>query len=169
MRGEMNITMRPNLAVRCVALLKRFGERRRGAISVEFALSAPILVALALVSFDFGRGVQQKHRLAGIAMAGAQLAVQRDRSWNVLDIDDIEQRVRDDAGGDPAALTADARYYCMCPETNLEVACGATCTAPRPPSMYVEVALRQDFDLFFPYPGVFDPYTLQATSTIRVR
>ncbi len=161
--------MRPNLFVRCRDLLKRFGESQRGVIALEFALAAPVLVALAFVGFDFGRGFQQNHLLSGAAQAGAQLAVQRDRSFTMLDIADVEQRVRDDAGGDPAALTADARYYCMCPETNLEVACGATCTAPRPPSMYVEVALQQDFDLIFPYPGLSDPYTLQAMSTMRVR
>ncbi len=165
----MNIAMRPNLAVRCVALLKRFGERRRGAISVEFALSAPILVALTLVSFDFGRGVQQKHRLAGIAMSGAQLAVQRDRSWSVLDLGDVEQRVRDDAGGNPADLAVNARYYCVCPGTSAEVTCNTTCSLQLPPSTYVEVAVSQDVDLILRYPGLPDPLTLQGVSTMRVR
>ncbi len=161
--------MRPNLFVRCRDLLKRFGESQRGVIALEFALAAPILVALAFAGFDFGRGFQQIHRLSGAAQAGAQLAVQRDRSFAVLDIADVEQRVRDDAGGDPAALTVDTRYFCACPGTSLEVACGATCAVPRPPSMYVEVALQQDFDLIFPYPGLSDPYPLRAMSTMRVR
>ncbi len=161
--------MRPNLMVRCRDLLKQFGDSRRGAIAVEFALAAPVLVALAFVGFDFGRGFQQNHLLSGAAQAGAQLAVQRDRSFAMLDIADVEQRVRDDAGGDHAALTVDARYYCVCPGTSLEVACGVTCTVPRPPSMYVEVALQQDFDLIFPYPGLSDPYRLRAMSTMRVR
>ncbi len=161
--------MRPNLFVRCRDLLKRFGESQRGVIALEFALAAPVLVALAFAGFDFGRGFQQIHRLSGAAQAGAQLAVQRDRSFAVLDIADVEQRVRDDSGGDQAALTVNARYYCVCPETSVEVACGATCAVPRPPSMYVEVALLQDFDLIFPYPGVSDPYPLRAMSTMRVR
>ena len=99
----------------------------------------------------------------------AELAVQRDRSFAVLDIADVEQRVRDDADVAPAALTVDARYYCVCPGTSSELSCDSTCAAPRPPSMYVEVALQQDFDLIFNYPGLSDPYTLRATSTMRVR
>ena len=161
--------MRPRLIVRCRNLLKRFRRSQRGVITVEFALAAPVLVALAVVVFDFGRGFQQKHVLIGAAQAGAQLAVQRDRSFSMLDIADVEQRVRDDAGGEPDALTVDARYYCVCPGTTSEVGCDSTCAVPRPPSMYVEVALQQGFDLYFPYPGVSDPYPLQATSTMRVR
>ncbi len=161
--------MRTRFVVRCRGLLKRSGESQRGAIGVEFALVAPVLVALAFVGFDFGRGFQQKHLLTGAAQAGAQLAVQRDRSFAVLDIADIEQRVRDDAGGDQDDLTVDSRYYCVCPGTSSEIGCNTTCAVLRPPSMYVEVALQQDFDLFFPYPGVSDPYTLQATSTMRLR
>ncbi len=161
--------MRARLIVRFQHLLRELGGSQRGVIAVEFALVASVLVALAFAGFDFGRGFQQKHLLSGAAQAGAQLAVQRDRSFTMLDIADVEQRVRDDAGGNQATLTVNARYYCACPGTNVEVACDATCAAPRPPSTYVEVALQKDFDLILKYPGLSDPFTLRAMSTMRVR
>ncbi len=161
--------MRPNPVVQCRDLLRRFARSQRGVISVEFALAAPVLVAVAIAGFDLGRGFQQKHLLSGAAQAGAQLAVQRDRSFGLLSIADVEQRVRDDAGSNQATLTVNARYYCACPGTNVEVACDATCAAPRPPSTYVEVALQKDFDLILKYPGLSDPCTLRAMSTMRVR
>ena len=161
--------MRAHLVVRCRDLLSRFGASRRGVISVEFALAAPILVALAIAGFDFARGFQQKHRLAGAAQAGAQLAVQRDRSFDEVEIADVVQRVRDEADDDELALTVNARYYCLCPGTTVEVACNATCAVSRPPSSYVEIAVQQNFDLIFHYPGLSNPYTLQTMSTMRVR
>ncbi len=160
--------MPANFIIRCRDLLSRFGASRRGVISVEFALAAPILVALAIAGFDFARGFQQKHRLAGAAQAGAQLAVQKDRSFEQVEIADVVQRVRDEAGDDELALTVNARYYCLCPGTTGEVACNATCAVPRPPSAYVEILVQQNFDLIFKYPGLSNPYTLQAMSTMRV-
>ncbi len=160
--------MRARLIVRFQRLLRELGGSQRGVISVEFALAVPFLVAIAIAGFDFGRGFQQKHRLAGAAQAGTQLAVQRDRSFDEVEIADIEQRVRDEAGGDPADLTVNARYYYLCPGTTVEVASDATCAVPRPPSMYAEISVQQDFDLIFQYPGLSDPYVLQTMTTMRV-
>jgi len=40
---------------------------------------------------------------------------------------------------------------------------------PRGPSTNVEVAVQQNFDLIFNYPGLSNPYTLQTMTTMRIQ
>lgn len=159
--------MGPNLVVRSRRLLRRLLGDASGAAAVEFAFAVPLMVAIAVGAFDFGRGFQQKHRIAGAAQAAAQFAVQRNRELALPDVAALQQRVWDDAGD--TSLTVEAKYYCMCPEQTVEIACTGSC-APlsRPPSTYVQVTVDDNVDLIWSYPGVSDTIPLKAVATMRI-
>lgn len=164
---EGRVVLGPNLVVRSKQLLRRLLGDVSGGAAVEFAFAVPLMVAIAVGGFDFGRGFQQKHRIAGAAQAAAQYAVQRNREFEKLPTSDIEQRAKDDAGNN--SLNAVARYYCVCPGQTVELACTASC-APlsRPPSEYVEVTIQDTVNLLLSYPGVSDTIPITAVATMRI-
>lgn len=150
-------------------LLQRFVCSERGVSAVEFALIVPVLVLLMLGAFDFAQGFQEKQRLASAAHAGAQYAAQT-RELVDIPIAEIEQRVRDNAADTTNALDVAARYYCTCLAGGPEVVCTSSCgEPPRPPRRLVEVDVQYDLDLLFGFPGIQDPFPLQATTVMRVR
>jgi len=161
----------PSLAVRSKRLLRRLLGDASGAAAVEFAFAVPLMVAIAVGGFDFGRGFQQKHRIAGAAQAAAQFAVQRNREFDTLPEATIKQRAIDDAGGnslDPNDVTV--RYFWVCPGQTAEVASTDSC-APlsRPPSQYVQVRIIDEVDLIWSYyPGMSDTIPLDVAATMRI-
>lgn len=165
--------MNPRSVARCGLSLKRFCRRDDGGALVEFVLAVPVLLFLAVGTFDFGMAFQQKHRLASAAQAGAQIAVQ-ERSLSEVPIGDIIARVRAEAHDAGNALTVTPTYFCVCPEGGADFACSTepspcASAAGRLPSKFVQVDVRQSFNLIFDYPGVEKAVALQATSTMRVR
>ncbi len=149
--------------------LQRFLCSERGISAVEFGLIVPVLVLLMLGAFDFAQGFREKQRLVNAAQAGAQYAAQN-RDFVDIPIADVEQRVRDTAADATDALEVAARYYCVCPAGGPEVACNSSCgEPPRPPRRLVEVDVQYAVDLLFGYPGIQDPFPLQATTVMQVR
>lgn len=164
--------MKPSSIARCGHSLKRFGRGGDGSALVEFALAVPILLMLAVGTFDFGMAFRQKHRLASAAQAGAQIAVQR-RSLSEVSAEDIIARVRADASDSGNHLIVTPTYFCVCPEGGADFDCATEpspcAAATRLPDKYVQVDVQHNFELIFDYPGVEKTVALQATSTMRVR
>ena len=75
--------------------------------------------------------------------------------------------LRDNAADTTNALDVAARYYCACPAGGPEVACTSSCGEPL--RRFVEVDVQYAVDLLFGYPGIQDPFPLQATTTMQVR
>ena len=152
-----------------------FGRRRArrlddaGIMSVEFAFMIPVLIALAMGGLDLGRYALDLSTVASAARAGAQYGVQ-DQATAVQPLQMIAA-ARNDAADTTSALNISARQYCRCPGSGGgEVPCGGTCADGGFPPMYVEVAVSDDLDLWFPYyPGISDPVSLTASHTMRVR
>ncbi len=166
-RGRAEDTMRNRASP--ARLLQRFVCSERGIAAVEFGLIVPVLMLLMLGAFDFAQGFQEKQRLASAAHAGAQYAAQ---NWDFVDIPiaEIEQRVRDNAADTTNALDVATRYYCTCLDGGPEVACTSSCgEPPRLSRRLVEVDVQYDLDLLFGFPGIQDPFPLQATTVMRVR
>ncbi len=146
--------------------LGRLWRCSAGNLSVELALVLPILVLMALGTYDFGRAFQEKHRLAGAARAGAQYAIQNSGSDDVAG---VIQSARNDASDAAGALDVTARYYCTCPSSG-ELTCGDPCpTAAESSRTYVDVDVQQTLALLFTYPGVSDAVQLRGNVKMRVR
>jgi len=53
----------------------RHSKKRRGAVTVEFALLSPLLAAIVLGTFEVGRQMMVKQMLAETARAGCRVAI----------------------------------------------------------------------------------------------
>jgi Flp pilus assembly protein TadG len=62
--------------------VRRTGDWNIGSAAVEFAITAPFLVLLALGIADYGAMVAQSSSLAAYARAGAEYAASQAAQWN---------------------------------------------------------------------------------------
>lgn len=144
--------------------LAAFWRRTRGVAAIEFAIVAPMLLALVVASVELGFAIQASIQTQDAAAAGASYAGQK--GW--------------DAAGISAAVLADTnaagltaapapRLYCGCPTTTGVGAatCGVTCADGVTARQYVEVSAS------LPRKTVMGsafglPATMTSTSTARL-
>jgi len=152
--------------------LERCGLRslirdRRGNVSIEMAFLITFLLVLVMGAYDFGRLAMEQAGVTQAARAGAQFAV-LDQA-NATDIDGMKQAAKDEAE-DPN-LVVNARNFCRCPGSSVEVSCASNCPDGQYAPLYVEVTVNDALDMLFDYPGLPEKgtYSLTSTSTMRVR
>lgn len=143
--------------------LLRVRRRTDGAVSVEFALIAPVLLILILIAVDFGVGMYEQQVIANAARAGAQLAV----FSTVNSQEGIRTAVANAAQKDAADLDTSSEIFCQCPG-GAGVSCTATCDGDAP-EVYVRVTVKFKHETLLPYPTLDNPLTLTATSEFRLR
>lgn len=144
-----------------IALLRRFRRAAEGNLAVEFALVVPILMAIALGTFDGARLFLAQLHLVSAAQAGAQYGMR-----DVMTASDSEGMVRAalaDAGDMPIDVAA--RQFCAC---TIEVACGTPCSPGQLASYYVEVSTVADVRLLFGFPGFDNPMRVSGNRIVRV-
>ena len=140
----------------------------RGNVVIELAFLAPFLVLLVTGGFDFGRLAIEQSGVTQAARAGAQFAV-LDQA-NATDTEGIIQAARNEAEDISNSLDITARNFCRCPGSLDEVSCSDNCPDGQYAPLYIEVSVtNNDFDFLMEYPGVQNPWTLNAVSTMRVR
>ena len=142
-------------------LLRGFRCAADGNIAVEFALVVPILMILALGTFDGARIFLAQLHLINAAQAGAQYGMR-----DMLTASDSEGMVRTalaDAADMPIEVRA--RQFCACA---IEVACGSYCTPDQVAPYYVEVSTIADVRLLFGFPGLENPVRLAGSRVVRV-
>ena len=148
------------------SLAARWWTCTSGGAAVELAMLVPVLAALAVGGFDFGRLALQKLAATSAARAGAQ--------YGTLDfataanISAIVQAARDDAGDTDNSLNVTARQFCACPGQG-ELACTAPCTDGSFSMMYVEVTVQEPYQYLMNYPGLTLPNSVESTVRMRVR
>lgn len=142
-------------------ILRLLHQAAAGSAIVEFAFLLPVLVALAVGAYDFGRWGYEQSRMESAARAGAQYGVQDQTA--AIDISGMIAAARRDAGDTAGALDIAARQFCRCAGAGA-VGCSSTCPDGFYPASYVEVTVRRTLDLFFA-PTV----TVAATRTMRAR
>jgi hypothetical protein len=149
-------------------ILRRWRRAVDGNVAVEFGFLVPILVMLALGTFDFGRLGLTKITVSSAAFAGSQFGAQD--FVTAVNSTGMEQAARNDAGDTTGNLIFDPapRYYCVCTADG-EVSCTAPCSDSGFPMMYVEVTVQDNVQLLFDYPGLSQTQTVVSTSRIRVR
>lgn len=134
-----------------------------GIAAVEFAMIAPIMVALFIGTYDFGRVMNEHARVASAAGAGTQYAFHY-----VEDQDGWVQAARDDAQDTANQLAITTNEFCECPG-NLPVACTATCgNPPETPAKYLSVQVVGSVDLMFGYGFTQNPLPITKQAVIRV-
>jgi Flp pilus assembly protein TadG len=131
---------------------------------IEFALVAPILMALFTGVWDFGNCFLQSQRLASAARAGAQYGIQAPA--NATDFPGMVQAARNDANDTAAALTINASQLCFCPN-GVAVACTGSCAGIPQPYFYVKLVVSESYTTTFDYPFITNPLSLSTQIMLR--
>lgn len=159
---------KPEPLRRLAGLAGRLRRAAGGNVAVEFGFLVPILIMLALGTFDFGRLGLAKITVSSAARAGSQFGAQD--FVTAGNAAGMEQAARNDAGDTTDSLIFDPppRDYCVCTADG-EVLCTQPCSDGGFPMMYVEVTVRDDVQLLFDYPGLNQTQAIVSTSRMRVR
>jgi Flp pilus assembly protein TadG len=136
----------------------------RGNVAIEFAILAPVLIALATGAWDFGNCFIQSERLAGAARAGAQYGIQT--AAHATDFAGMVQAARNNASDSDSALAVSASQVCFCPG-GASVACTGNCAGVPAPSYYAKVVVSEDYTTLFTYPFVANPISLSTQILMR--
>jgi Flp pilus assembly protein TadG len=160
-------------------------DRQRGAIAIEFAVAAPMLITLVLGVVDYGALMNTSALLRGATRAGAEYAK---ANWNNPSVTNVttaaEQQVCGFLGvafasGSCSPVTPGVSSACYCPGASnptTAVACpGATgsnpCAANADPRLIVNVTVTatQNFTPMFSWARFAFPKTVTAATTIRTQ
>ena len=144
-----------------------------GAVLVEFALAAPILVTLVLGIADFGMLAANTAALEGVTRVGAEYArnnttCQADLAGQSC-IAGIKSAMTNSGNfNPPITFPSDPSASCECDDGN-PITCGTTCSAagkPPPNRVLITVTASQSYTPILPWPGL--PSSVTASTEMRV-
>src|SRR5215472_6782086 len=142
------------------SLYRRCDDWERGAIAVEFAFAAPVLITLALGAADFGSLMNASASLRGATRAGAEYAK---ANWNNPSVTNVATGTQQKVCGflgltlatstcSPVTVTPVVSTSCTCDDNTSVSPCPPTganpCAAQTNPSVlqYVTVTAQQTFN-----------------------
>lgn len=146
---------------------------RRGVSAVEFALLAPVLIALPVPIVDLGLGLYTQMELQNAATAGAQYALQNP-SLSTLTTAQIQAAAA--AAVPSLAMSTSASQVCGCPGTGTGGgpavtfgSCTTNCSTGKLPGNYVTVTAQTTYVPLVPYPVMGSSVALTAQSVARIQ
>jgi len=145
------------------SLLALFTRSRRGAVAVEFALIAPVMVIALIALADYGLMVYQNTQLSEAASAGARFALQPGNEDNDAGIQAAALAALPDSLDASVAVTRE----CRCP-TGAAVDCGSTCSGDVTPGRYVRILVTCPYAMIFDYPYIGNVDSLRSHAVMRI-
>ena len=141
-----------------------FAEARDGALALEFALMAPMLMVLLAGVIDVGAAINRQMELTSAVQSGAQLAIARAPTAETLG--EITAAVR--LAAPPDANESQEILVDMFCEAADGVS--ASCSEPAPGlATYVDIRLSETWQPALSYPLHGQSLPLEASLTLRVR
>ena len=144
--------------------LPRAWRDEDGVSAVEFALIAPLLIAMMVCIVDFGLGYYTDTQLASAAQAGAAYAVHK--GYDAAGITTIVQSATKlgNIGVAPA-------QFCGCPSATgvIGASCGAMCDDGLRAGTFAEVTATADYTPLVSYPGLPNVFHLSEKATARLQ
>jgi Flp pilus assembly protein TadG len=141
-------------------------RRRSGNAAIEFALIAPILAAMLVAMTDLGVALYENMEIRNAADAGVQYAIAK--GWNSTA---IQNAVTGATGMSGVSASPVPVQSCGCASgtTIASAACGSVCASGATAGTYVTVNAQAQYATLFSYPGLPNPMTLSAQSTVRIQ
>jgi Flp pilus assembly pilin Flp len=136
--------------------LSRFARDRGGASAVEFALIAPLLVAVLLGIAEMGQVIYQRTDMHGALRTGGQYVLNGGR-----DLDVAEEIVIRSWNSRPEDGVAEATRFCLCEQ--VEHACSSPCVDDSVPEAYITLSAHGTLG------GVVVEVGESADDAIRIR
>jgi Flp pilus assembly protein TadG len=136
----------------------------RGAVAVEFAIVAPLLLILVFGAAEIGYSAYQAMQVQDAVEAGA-LYVSK-KGWSSSGITTAVQSATDVAG---LAVTPAPAQFCGCPGTTgvAAISCASICTGGNSPGHYVQINATLTRQSLIPNSGLPLPTTFTAQSIVR--
>jgi Flp pilus assembly protein TadG len=138
-----------------------------GTAAIEFGIVATFLSLLVLGMVDFGMGYWEKIQVGNAARAGAQYAIFN--GWNSSGISTAVTSATSLASISASPAPAQS---CGCPSASSGITaatCGSSCTGGGNAGTYVTVSASASYSSIFTYPGLANPLTLTASTTVRIQ
>lgn len=147
---------------------KRIRNPRRGGAMVEFALTMPLLLLLAVAAGDFSRIFWESSVMSRAAATGAKYGAQDNRTSSEYV---TMKRLSDNSASHLESATATADRVCDCPDApQTWVDCLATsCPNYGQPRAYSRVQMAKTFSTMGYYPGLPQTTSLRLRSYMRVQ
>jgi Flp pilus assembly protein TadG len=152
-------------------LISAFRDRR-GVSAVEFAILAPVLVALPVPIVDIGLGLYTQMELQNAAQAGAQYALLHPSAFP----SPAQIQAAAVAAVPSLTLTASSSQACGCPGTGPAGApavtfgsCGTACSTGQPPGTFITVTAQTTYVPMMSYPALGNSVALSAHSVARIQ
>jgi Flp pilus assembly protein TadG len=144
-------------------LFRKSESMSRGQAMVEWALTAPVLALLLVVSGDLMRMYYASIEVNNAAKAGVQYGAQT--PGTAADLSGMQQAAQNDAS-DLSGMSATATLYCQCPDSSSTFDCSTTdtCSDKR---VYVQVNTSATFHTLLQYPGL--PSSIQLSGQAQMR
>lgn len=157
------------------AAARHVGRAGGGNAAIEFAFAAPILIALGLGAFDYGRAYVESVRLSGAAREGAQKALYDPSNWQddgLIEQAALEEYVGHGLTPDQMSVlpvSATSQAFCAC-QNGADLGCSGTCPDGSLPGQFVRVTLTRSVPLSLPYPWASGGTTATGgKAVVRVR
>ena len=133
--------------------------KREGAVAVEMAVLAPILLLMVIGLLDYAGAIQRSIRLEGAARVGVQTALA-----DPSDLAGIRAATlaASDLEADITEITAER--ICTCGDGTV-IDCGNVCADGR--RVFVDVTVSQPYRTILPYPGLERDLTLSGSASFR--
>jgi Flp pilus assembly protein TadG len=145
--------------------MSRRKSAQKGSALIEFALSATLLITLAIGAVTFGLAVQQGIVVADAANAGALFGA---NGTYYITYTGGMQIVSWVAAAEASNFTATASYFCECTAGGSVVSCSSACGTDQP-LYYVKVIATETYTNPFRYLGLPSTFTLQSTTVMPVQ
>jgi Flp pilus assembly protein TadG len=142
-------------------------EARSGVAAVEFAIIAPAVILMAIVTADVGLGIYCKMRVQNSAQFGTQYAV-----VHGYDATAITNAVMSATSFPGLSITPAPYQFCGCPTTSGIVTyddCSSFCPDGSSPGVYASVSTQGTYSTIVPYPLFPNSYTFTTQATVRIQ
>jgi Flp pilus assembly protein TadG len=143
----------------------------KGTAAIEFGVIGAFLSLLLLGLIDFGMGYWQRMQVGNAARAGGEYAIIY--GWDPSGIETgITTAVTGATGlGSISATPAPTKTYgCASVSAGITTATlGSSCAGGGTAGTYVTVNAQASYSTVFTYPGIANPLTLTASTTVRIQ
>ena len=137
----------------------------RGAVAIEFAIVASILIVMAIGVVDVGMGFYRKMQVQNAAQAGAYYAMRHGFVPS-----SIAAAVTAATAFSGISASPGPRQYCGCPSNTgiVTIDCSSKCPDGSTAARYVEVSAQGTYNTILIYPTFPKSFPLAALSTVRL-
>ena len=140
-------------------------RRQRGNALIEFALSATLLLSIAIGITGFSRIFNLANMAAGAAAAGVQYGALSPAHYN--DLAGMQTAATNDTGNYPGA-SAVATQFCTCSVGGTQGSCPASCGGSLGQT-YIQVSVTIPYTSVISFPSIPNPVNITQTACARVQ